>query len=78
MMQLGTRWRAGDEPPASVPEDLRGEIRKVDGTIPLSGPAPSWTLTWLEGKPIAELDSGIEVTLDADGSATVSTFDPMD
>lgn len=76
-MQLGTRWQAGEEPPASVPETLRGEIARVDAALPQGGPSPSWTLTWLEGRPVAELPIGIEVTLDADGNAVTTTFDPM-
>ena len=77
MMQLGTRWQAGGDPPASVPDVLREEIQTVEQGLPQVGPMPMWTLTWLEGRPIAELDSGIEVSLDADGTAKVSTFDPM-
>ncbi len=79
-MQLGTRWTSGDEPPAAVPEALRRGIRDVDATIPadLYGqPRPRWTLTWLEGRPIAELDTGIIVTLDANGEP-VAQNDPGD
>lgn len=83
-MQLGTRWQAGGDPPASVPQNLRNEIARVEATLPqgaslnAGAPMPMWTLTWLEGRPIAELDTGIEVTVDADGKVAVSTFDPMD
>jgi hypothetical protein len=79
-MQLGTRWTSGDEPPKAVPEALRHGIRSVDETIPadqLGQPRPRWTLTWLEGRPIAELDTGVIVTLDADGKA-VARNDPDD
>ncbi|WP_105565298.1 hypothetical protein [Microbacterium halophytorum] len=76
-MKLGTRWAAGAEPPSSVPEALRAEIARIDQTLAQQGAAPSWTLTWLEGRPIAELATGIEVTLDASGTAVTSTFDPM-
>jgi len=79
-MQLGTRWTSGEEPPQAVPEALRHGIRSVDATIPLDQlgqPRPRWTLTWLEGKPIAELDTGVIVTLDADGKA-VARNDPED
>jgi hypothetical protein len=31
----------------------------------------SWTLTWLEGRPVAELDTGVIVSLDAQGQAVV-------
>ncbi|WP_110589067.1 hypothetical protein [Microbacterium suaedae] len=77
-MQLGTRWQAGGDPPSDLPAVMRDEIAKVEAALPHVGPMPMWTLTWLESRPIAELDSGIEVTVDADGAATVSTFDPMD
>lgn len=73
-MQLGTRWTAGDQPPAAVPPALRDQIAAVEDTLgndPLGQPAPRWTLTWLEGRPIAELDTGVIVTLDADGDAIV-------
>ena len=73
-MQLGTRWTAGGEPPASVPEVMRAQIAAVEAVIPsdqLGQPAPRWTLTWLEGKPIAELDTGVIVSLTEDGDAVV-------
>jgi hypothetical protein len=79
-MQLGTRWTSGDEPPGSVPEALRRGIRSVDETIPadqLGQPRPRWTLTWLEGRPIAELDTGIIVSLGPDGEPVVRN-DPDD
>lgn len=79
-MQLGTRWTSGDEPPTAVPDALRRGIKAVDLTIPvdqLGQPRPRWTLTWLEGKPIAELDTGIIVSLDEDGEA-VAHNDPDD
>ncbi|GAA1965728.1 hypothetical protein [Microbacterium deminutum] len=73
-MQLGTRWTLGAQPPSSVPEALRDQIAAVESSLgvdPLGQPAPRWTLTWLEGRPIAELDTGVIVTLDADGEAVV-------
>jgi len=73
-MQLGTRWSAGGEPPASVPDALRAEIARIDATTADASPRPSWTLTWLEGSPIAELDSGIELTIGADGEVVTATF----
>ncbi|MDR7189852.1 hypothetical protein J2Y46_002678 [Microbacterium sp. BE35] len=79
-MQLGTRWTSGDEPPKAVPDALVRGIRSVDETIradQLGQPRPRWTLTWLEGKPIAELDTGVIVSLDADGEAVVR-HDPDD
>ncbi|WP_322408939.1 hypothetical protein [Microbacterium invictum] len=70
-MQLGTRWTSGDEPPTSVPSAVAAAVRDVDATLGSGGPRPRWTLTWLEGRPIAELDSGVIVELDAEGAAVV-------
>lgn len=80
-MQLGTRWTSGDAPPSAVPANLADEIARVDATIPEDPqgmPRPRWTLTWLEGVPYAESDTGVIVTLDADGHAVSRTDDEDD
>lgn len=64
-MQLGTRWQAGTTPPASVPEALHTAIAEAEAAA--GADRAFWTLTWLEGRPIAELDAGWEVLVDADG-----------
>jgi hypothetical protein len=69
-MQLGTRWAVGAEPPASVPAALRPAIAEVEA----QGPTGHWTLTWLEGRPIAELDAGWEVLLTASGDVVARPF----
>lgn len=77
-MQLGTRWTSGDEPPAAVPTALREQIAAVDATMPadqLGQPRPRWTLTWLEGRAVAELDTGVVVRQDADGRIVVGHLD---
>ena len=74
-MQLGTRWAAGGDPPASVPQELVTAIREVESRV--DEPA-HWTLTWLEGRPIAELDAGWEVSLDAGGEVVTEAFDLED
>jgi hypothetical protein len=61
-----------------VPAALRAQIAAVEAATPgdaLGQPAPRWTLTWLEGRPIAELDTGVIVSLDADGEAVVAHDD---
>ena len=73
-MQLGTRWTAGQQPPAAVPQALHTQIAAVERDLPkdaLGAAAPRWTLTWLERRPVAELETGVIVTLDADGKAVV-------
>lgn len=69
-MQLGTRWAAGTEAPASVPAALRPAIAEVEAR----GLSGHWTLTWLEGRPIAELDAGWEVLQDAAGEIIARPF----
>lgn len=70
-MQLGTRWTAGQQPPAAVPEALRASIAAVEADLSPEDAAPRWTLTWLEHRPVAELDTGVIVALDADGAVVV-------
>lgn len=77
-MQLGTRWTAGEQPPAAVPQELHEQIRGVEQVAltntPGPGAAPRWTLTWLEGRPVAELDTGMIVTVE--GGEVVVRHDP--
>jgi hypothetical protein len=71
-MQLGTRWISGDVPPASVPEALRAQIAAVDEMEAAAGePRPRWTLTFLERRPIAELDTGVIVEQTSSGEVIV-------
>ena len=70
-MQLGTRWAALTEPPASVPASLRPGISAIEA----EGHTGFWTLTWLEGRPIAELDAGWEVLATASGEVVVRPFE---
>lgn len=60
-MRLGTRWTYGAEPPASVPAELRPLIAAAESRVD-DGEGRHWTLTWLEGRPIAEFDDGTVVT----------------
>ncbi|MFG6401583.1 MULTISPECIES: hypothetical protein [unclassified Microbacterium] len=74
-MQLGTRWNAKTPPPATVPEALHAQIAAVEESLPedqFGQPAPRWTLTWLERRPVAELDTGVIVTIDRNGEVVVT------
>lgn len=73
-MRLGTRWTSGDEPPSTVPAVLREQIVEVDAVV-TEQPRPRWTLTWLEGRPIAELETGTVVRLDRSGQVVVGHVD---
>lgn len=69
-MQLGTRWNLGDEPPARLPDDVVAAIRAVEAE---AGERPwRWTLTWLEGRPVVELDDGTTIRVGHNGVVTVA------
>jgi nitroreductase len=56
-MQLGTRWSVRATPPARLPEPLLARIAEVEAGLP-DDTTLRWTLTWLEGRAIVELDDG--------------------
>jgi hypothetical protein len=64
-MRLGTRWPFGTEPPAAVPSEIRAAIGEAEVAVGDAATGGAWTLTWLEGRPIAALDDGTTVTLEA-------------
>ena len=64
-MQLGTRWSVGGEPPARIPEVMVAAVREVESELAeVDTSAWRWTLTWLEGRPIVELDDGTTLRVD--------------
>ncbi|PJJ63469.1 hypothetical protein [Compostimonas suwonensis] len=74
-MQLGTRWPVGGERPPRLPAAVSGAVVAVESELTALGVSTGswrWTLTWLEGRPIVELDDGTRITYDAhDDTATV-------
>lgn len=73
-MQLGTRWAVGGEPPARVSPEVRAAIRAIEGDLlGLDTTLWRWTLTWLEGRPVVELDDGTVIRVDASGAVSVSS-----
>ena len=80
-MQLGTRWHAGGEPPARLPEAMVVAVREVEDELSQESVDTTewrWTLTYLEGKPIVELDDGTAIRLDDAGHAQVTDPDDPD
>ena len=71
-MQLGTRWSVGDIAPGRLDAAMREAIAGVETNIAhLDTTAWRWTLTWLESRPVAELDDGTIVRQGADGAVSV-------
>ena len=77
-MQLGTRWSVGAEFPDRLPDAVSAAVREVE--TELAGIDTSqwrWTLTWLEGQPVVELDDGTTIRYDPQ-SRTASTSEPTE
>lgn len=71
-MQLGTRWSVGDEPPARLDASVREAISSVESDLAgIDTSTWKWTLTWLEGRPVVELDDGTSIRVSHDGSVTI-------
>ncbi|CAD5996209.1 hypothetical protein [Agreia sp. COWG] len=82
MIQLGTRWPVGDETPERLPQVVSDAVEEVEAALAEAKTDTSgwnWTLTWLEGKPVCELDDGTLVEYDADeDQAIVTPYDELD
>lgn len=64
-MQLGTRWSVGAELPSRLPDAVSAAVHEVESElVGLDTSQWRWTLTWLEGQPVIELDDGTTIRYD--------------
>lgn len=82
-MQLGTRWAVGAAAPERLPGPVRAAVRSVEEELADAGQDTAgwgWTLTYLEGAPIVDLDDGTRIRLTEDDVALVTSveFDAED
>jgi hypothetical protein len=79
-MQLGTRWSVGGATPDRLPSAVVEAVARVEQELAAQSVDAStwrWTLTWLERKPVVELDDGTVIRYDA--AADVATVhEPVD
>lgn len=75
----------GGEPPARLPDEVVAAIRTVEGDGAVVSAQRRWTLTWLEGRPVLELDPAEDsdeyttITVDPDDhTARIRTANPDD
>ncbi len=75
-MQLGTRWPVGGDAPGTLPEVVAYAVSTVEEellALDVETASWRWTLTWLEGKPVVELDDGTVIRYNpAEDSATIT------
>ncbi|GAB2820664.1 hypothetical protein GCM10027022_08620 [Alpinimonas psychrophila] len=79
-MQLGTRWNLWKPAPAGLPELVLAAIHSTEADLTaVAAINPDvgidswrWTLTWLEGRPVVELDDGTTIRVDTHGLVTVT------
>lgn len=63
-MQLGTRWPVGTAVPRSLPAVVVASVRDVEQELTAASVETAgwgWTLTFLEGRPVVELDDGTRI-----------------
>lgn len=69
-MQLGTRWINGTPAPTSLDPEVVNAIASVEAELAELDQDTSgwhWTLTYLEGRPVVQLDDGTTLRVKADG-----------
>ena len=58
-MQMGTRWAVGAETPARLPQLVVDAVKTIEAELKgIDTSLLRWTLTWLEGNPVVDLDDG--------------------
>lgn len=74
-MQIGTRWKVHTPPPSSLSPEYLYAIAEQEAELrPLKIDTSNWhwTLTYLEGHAIVQLDDGTTITTDSDGDLHVT------
>jgi len=77
-VQLGTRWPVGEDAPEALPEAFVRAVQRVEAELEADGVDAvgwRWTLTWLEGRPVVELDDGTRLVATPDGVAVIPPAD---
>ncbi|AMM20420.1 hypothetical protein AX769_09990 [Frondihabitans sp. PAMC 28766] len=79
-MQLGTRWSVGSETPDRLPATVVEAVRRVEQELvdqKVDASSWRWTLTWLERKPVVELDDGTVIRYDP-STDTAHVHEPVE
>lgn len=74
-MQLGTRWKAHTPAPSSVDPLVLEAISDVESELSTLTQDTSnwhWTLTYLENRPVVQLDDGTTIRVSPSGEVTIT------
>lgn len=80
-MQLGTRWPLGEAPPEKLTDAVVLAIRDAEAQLAAADTSQldtaqwRWTLTYLESRPVVQLDDGTTIRMGHDGSVTTTYED---
>jgi len=78
-VQLGTRWAVGSASPSSLPDAVRASVLAVEEELAAGGQDTAdwgWTLTYLEGRPIVDLDDGTRIrTVPGEDAAVITSVE---
>jgi len=73
-MQLGTRWRAHTPAPQSLDGAVADAVAEVElelAALKLDTSNWYWTLTYLENRPVVQLDDGTTIRVLHNGTITI-------
>lgn len=77
-MQLGKRWAAHTAAPANLEPAVLGAIAEVERELTTLTQDTSgwyWTLTYLENRPVVQLDDGTTIRVNEEHVVVVSAED---
>jgi len=73
-MQLGTRWPSHSEPPQSLDAVVRDAVTEVERELTALKQDTTgwyWTLTYLENRPVVQLDDGTTIRVLHNGQISI-------
>lgn len=77
-MQLGKRWRAHTPAPQNLDDNVKDAVAEVERELSALNQDTSawyWTLTYLENRPVVQLDDGTTIRINVEGVVTVNLED---
>ena len=77
-MQLGTRWPAHTPTPQNLDQTVKDAVAEVERELAALKQDTSswyWTLTYLENRPVVQLDDGTTIRINTEGVVLITHED---